>query len=164
MATVVVCFLLSSQGVSIPELIKVPKSSLLPFQNGLPCHVSDENIKASLLMYASYFVLFCKFFYDTYMSKMKNARSTSTLGKMTWKIPSCEFFASLRCVQTSWIWYISSCLMTHERIILPAVPETKIGNGSATRCNGHSNGHANGHAAINGSNGSLRNGRAKKED
>ena len=74
-------------------------SSLLPFQNGLPCHVSDENIKASLLMYASYFVLFCKFFYDTYMSKMKNARSTSTLGKMTWKIPNCEFFASLRCVQ-----------------------------------------------------------------
>jgi len=92
-------------------------------QNGLPCHVSDENIKASLLMYASYFVLFCKFFYDTYMSKMKNARSTSTL-----------------------------------------VPETKIGNGSTTSCNGHSNGHANGHAATNGSNGSLRNGRAKKED
>jgi len=92
-------------------------------QNGLPCHVSDENIKASLLMYASYFVLFCKFFYDTYMSKMKNARSASAL-----------------------------------------VPETKIGNGSATSCNGHSNGHASGHAATNGRNGSLRNGRAKKED
>ena len=68
-------------------------SSLLPFQNGLPCHVSDENIKASLLMYASYFVLFCKFFYDTYMSKMKSAKSASALGKMTWKITSCKFFA-----------------------------------------------------------------------
>ena len=50
-------------------------SSLLPFQNGLPCHVSDENIKASLLMYASYFVLFYKFFYDSYMAKMKDARA-----------------------------------------------------------------------------------------
>lgn len=37
--------------------------------------MSDENIKASLLMYASYFVLFCKFFYDSYMSKMKDARA-----------------------------------------------------------------------------------------
>ena len=45
------------------------------FQDGLPCHVSDENIKASLLMYFSYFVLFCKFFYDSYMSKMKDARA-----------------------------------------------------------------------------------------
>ena len=47
----------------------------LSFQNGLPCHVSDENIKASLLMYASYFVLFCKFFFDSYMSKRRDARA-----------------------------------------------------------------------------------------
>ena len=50
-------------------------ASPLVLQNGLPCHVSDENIKASLLMYASYFVLFCKFFYNSYMAKMKDARA-----------------------------------------------------------------------------------------
>ena len=42
--------------------------------------------------------------------------------------------------------------------------EKKIGNGSVTTSNGHSNGHANGHAAAAGRNGSVRNGRAKKED
>ena len=72
--------------------------------------MSDENIKASLLMYASYFVLFCKFFYDTYMSKMKNARSAAALGKMTSKITSREFsarkvtFASVYAVSTSWMY------------------------------------------------------------
>ena len=41
---------------------------LLPLsQIGLPCHVSDENTRASLLMYASYFALFSKFFCDNYV-------------------------------------------------------------------------------------------------
>lgn len=37
-------------------------------QDGLECHVSDQNIKLSLLMYASYFVLFGQFFYNAYVS------------------------------------------------------------------------------------------------
>jgi len=45
-------------------------------QNGLPCLVSDDNIKASLVMYGSYFVLFCKFFYDSYVAK-RNAKFAS---------------------------------------------------------------------------------------
>lgn len=100
-------------------------------QNGLPCHVSDENIKASLLMYASYFVLFCKFFFDSYMSKRRDARAA----RLAASAP---------------------------------VSETKITNGLAAftngsaSSNGHSNGHANGHAA--GRNGSVSNGRAKKND
>ena len=35
--------------------------------------MSDDNIKASLVMYGSYFVLFCKFFYDSYVGK-RNAK------------------------------------------------------------------------------------------
>jgi len=36
-------------------------------QDGLECHVSDTNIKLSLLMYISYFVLFARFFYNAYL-------------------------------------------------------------------------------------------------
>jgi hypothetical protein len=36
---------------------------------GLECHVSDRNIKLSLLMYFSYFVLFARFFYNAYLSQ-----------------------------------------------------------------------------------------------
>ncbi len=40
-------------------------------QSGLECHVSDQNIKLSLLMYASYFVLFGRFFYNAYLRNDK---------------------------------------------------------------------------------------------
>ena len=36
-------------------------------QDGLECQVSDTNIKLSLLMYISYFVLFARFFYNVYL-------------------------------------------------------------------------------------------------
>ena len=35
-------------------------------ENGMDCQVSDTNIKISLLMYTSYFVLFARFFYNAY--------------------------------------------------------------------------------------------------
>jgi len=38
-------------------------------QNGMQCGVSDTNLKLSLLMYTSYFVLFARFFYNAYVSK-----------------------------------------------------------------------------------------------
>jgi len=38
-------------------------------QDGMECGVSDNNIKISLLMYISYFVLFARFFYNAYMSR-----------------------------------------------------------------------------------------------
>jgi len=36
-------------------------------QNGMQCRVSDTNLKLSLLMYCSYFVLFARFFYNAYL-------------------------------------------------------------------------------------------------
>merc|ERR1712029_110216 len=41
-------------------------------QNGMRCGVSDTNLKLSLLMYTSYFVLFARFFYNAYF---KNSQS-----------------------------------------------------------------------------------------
>lgn len=38
-------------------------------QNGMECGVSDTNLKLSLIMYTSYFVLFARFFYHTYVHK-----------------------------------------------------------------------------------------------
>ena len=38
-------------------------------QNNEPCHVSEQNIKLSLLMYFSYFVLFARFFYKAYVDR-----------------------------------------------------------------------------------------------
>jgi elongation of very long chain fatty acids protein 6 len=38
-------------------------------KNGFLCDVSYENIIVSFLMYASYFLLFCKFFYSNYLVK-----------------------------------------------------------------------------------------------
>ena len=35
-------------------------------EDGQDCQVSDTNIKISLLMYTSYFVLFARFFYNAY--------------------------------------------------------------------------------------------------
>ncbi|GAB6020855.1 hypothetical protein CHUAL_003505 [Chamberlinius hualienensis] len=42
---------------------------------GEQCHVTDENIKISLLMYFSYFVLFSHFFYNAYLHR-KAARAS----------------------------------------------------------------------------------------
>jgi len=38
-------------------------------QDGNECHVSVENIKISLAMYSSYFILFAQFFYRVYFQK-----------------------------------------------------------------------------------------------
>jgi len=38
-------------------------------QKGESCDVSDRNISLSLIMYASYFILFARFFYKAYLSK-----------------------------------------------------------------------------------------------
>merc|ERR1712025_420627 len=48
-------------------------------QNGMQCGVSDTNLKLSLLMYTSYFVLFARFFYNAYFNKsQKQENSTSS--------------------------------------------------------------------------------------
>ena len=44
-------------------------------QDGQECQVSDTNIKLSLLMYISYFVLFARFFYNAYL-KPKSSEKT----------------------------------------------------------------------------------------
>ena len=45
-------------------------------RNGEVCQVSDENLKYSLIMYATYFVLFAQFFLGTYFFKLSSNRST----------------------------------------------------------------------------------------
>ena len=45
----------------------IPLQVIQMKQSGLECRVSDQNIKLSLLMYASYFVLFGRFFYNSYL-------------------------------------------------------------------------------------------------
>lgn len=45
-----------------------------------PCHISPLNIKLSIAMYFSYFVLFAHFFYSTYLSP--NARKGKKLGSL----------------------------------------------------------------------------------
>lgn len=51
-------------------------------QGGEECHVTDPNIKLSLLMYFSYFVLFAKFFHKAYLSKKdENYYKKSVLSK-----------------------------------------------------------------------------------
>lgn len=48
--------------------------------NPSACHISPINIKLSIAMYFSYFVLFARFFYVTYLSPnaRKGKRTTST--------------------------------------------------------------------------------------
>lgn len=38
-------------------------------QNGIACDVSDRNINLCLIMYSSYFILFARFFYKSYLKK-----------------------------------------------------------------------------------------------
>lgn len=48
-------------------------------EDGLECHVSDKNIKLSLLMYTSYFVLFARFFYNAYFGEQKKENKKQKL-------------------------------------------------------------------------------------
>ena len=41
-------------------------------QNGEQCQVSDENLKVSLIMYGTYFILFAQFFLGSYIVKSSN--------------------------------------------------------------------------------------------
>ena len=57
--------------------------------SGMKCGVSETNLKMSLLMYSSYFVLFARFFYNTYVGSKagKNGKSkTSSAGEMILKM------------------------------------------------------------------------------
>merc|ERR1719490_585156 len=45
---------------------------------GRECRVSDTNLKLSLLMYISYFVLFARFFYNAYFQNKKVDRNGSS--------------------------------------------------------------------------------------
>lgn len=45
------------------------------------CHISDINVKLSIAMYFSYFVLFARFFYKAYMSPKKGKRSATQPGE-----------------------------------------------------------------------------------
>lgn len=40
-------------------------------RDGEVCHVSDENLKVSLIMYGTYFLLFAHFFLGSYVFKTK---------------------------------------------------------------------------------------------
>ena len=54
---------------------------------GMKCGVSETNLKMSLLMYSSYFVLFAKFFYNTYVGAGTAGKGkTSSAGEMIMKI------------------------------------------------------------------------------
>ena len=50
-------------------------------QKGKQCNVSDTNLKLSLLMYCSYFVLFARFFYNAYF--VKSDRKPGTQKKLS---------------------------------------------------------------------------------
>lgn len=56
-------------------LNSTPSSSL---DNGQPfCHISKLNIKLSIAMYFSYFVLFSRFFYKNYINRGYNVKEHS---------------------------------------------------------------------------------------
>merc|ERR1719447_2566377 len=44
-------------------------------EDGMDCQVSDTNIKLSLLMYISYFVLFARFFYNAYLKPKSSEKA-----------------------------------------------------------------------------------------
>ena len=58
--------------------------------NGIPCATNWRTVKFSFLMYLSYFILFAKFFYDTYVKPKpmkKGDASSSTNGHIANKVP-----------------------------------------------------------------------------
>ena len=59
------------------------------YHSGMKCGVSETNLKMSLLMYSSYFVLFARFFYNTYVGSKagKNGKSkASSAGEIILKM------------------------------------------------------------------------------
>jgi hypothetical protein len=62
-------FELIPAGWKVVELKRLTISLLQLKQNGEECNVSEANIKLSLLMYFSYFVLFARFFYKAYVDQ-----------------------------------------------------------------------------------------------
>lgn len=57
-------------------------------KDGVQCSVTDNNLKASFAMYFSYFLLFAKFFYDTYVNPprrspkpMQNGSASNVIAK-----------------------------------------------------------------------------------
>jgi hypothetical protein len=52
-------------------------------QNGEACNVSEHNIKMSLLMYFSYFVLFARFFYKAYVDRRVQRKGVDTRSSVT---------------------------------------------------------------------------------
>ena len=57
--------------------------------SGMKCGVSETNLKMSLLMYSSYFVLFAKFFYNTYVGSGtggKGKGKVTSAGEMIMKL------------------------------------------------------------------------------
>ena len=58
--------------------------------SGMKCGVSETNLKMSLVMYSSYFVLFARFFYNTYFSSGTGGKGekckASSAGEMILKI------------------------------------------------------------------------------
>jgi len=63
------------------QLIQMVVGTLVNFwtyqmkQDGLECQVSDTNIKLSLLMYVSYFVLFARFFHNAYLKPKSSEKA-----------------------------------------------------------------------------------------
>jgi len=56
-------------------------------QNGMECGVSNTNLKLSLIMYTSYFVLFARFFYNTYFCNTKGkSEKIASKGSATEKV------------------------------------------------------------------------------
>ena len=55
------------------------QSWLVSLLSGLQCGVSDTNLKLSLLMYCSYFVLFARFFYNAYVNKCERKQLSDRL-------------------------------------------------------------------------------------
>src|SRR5581483_2922808 len=62
-------FITTSQILQMVIGVTVNVYGYLSQGRGEKCDVSDENIQLSLLMYSSYFVLFVRFFYNSYIGK-----------------------------------------------------------------------------------------------
>jgi elongation of very long chain fatty acids protein 6 len=68
--------------------IYVNWSAYQVYKRGDTCHISDDNIKYSILMYASYFMLFAHFFYNAYMAPKKQVSERKDSGSDSGHISS----------------------------------------------------------------------------
>ena len=66
-------------GQSHNSEIKPTETHFSLMSAGLQCGVSDTNLKLSLLMYCSYFVLFARFFYAAYVNKCERKQLSDRL-------------------------------------------------------------------------------------